>query len=66
MKDVLNGRRPQWKTTSIEDDLNGRRPQWKTTLMEDDLFLKWKTTSIFVKILDDLIFSLNGRRRQII
>ena len=36
MKDDLNGRRPQWKTTSMEDDHNGRRPQWKTTTMEDD------------------------------
>ena len=35
MDDSLNGRRPQWKTTSMEDD--GRKPQWKTTLMEDDL-----------------------------
>ena len=33
----LNGRRPQWKTTIMEDDLNGRRPQWKTTLTEDNL-----------------------------
>ena len=30
----LNGRRPQWKTTSMEDNLNGRQPQWKKTLME--------------------------------
>ena len=37
MEDDLNGRRPQWKTTSMEDDLNGRQPQYKTTSMEDDL-----------------------------
>ena len=37
MEDDLNGRQPQWKTTSMEDDLNGRQPQWKTTSMEDDL-----------------------------
>ena len=37
MEDDLNGRQPQWKTTSIEDDHNGRQPQWKTTSMEDDL-----------------------------
>ena len=35
MKDDLNGRQPQWKTTSMEDDLmednlNERRPEWKT------------------------------------
>ena len=36
MEDYLNGRRPQWKMTSMEDDLNGRRPQWKTTSVEDD------------------------------
>ena len=33
----LNGRRPQWKTTSIEDDLKVRQPQWKKTSMEDDI-----------------------------
>ena len=42
MEDNLNGRRPQWNTTSIEqelygDDLNGRRPQWKIISMRDDL-----------------------------
>ena len=37
MEDDLNGRRPQWKTTSMEDNLNVRRPQWKLTLMEDNL-----------------------------
>ena len=36
MEDNLNGGRPQWKTTSMEDDLlkddlNERQPQWKTT-----------------------------------
>ena len=36
MEDNLNGRLPQWKTTSMEDNLNGRGPQWKTTSMEDD------------------------------
>ena len=36
MEDELNGRQPQWKTTSIEDDLNERRPQLKMTSMEDD------------------------------
>ena len=36
--DDLNGRQPQWKTTSMKDDLNGRRPQWRTP--------QWKTTSI--------------------
>jgi hypothetical protein len=30
--EVLNG------TTSLEDNLNGRRPQWKTTSIEDDLY----------------------------
>ena len=33
----LNGRRPQWKTTLMEEALYGRGPQWRTTLMEDDL-----------------------------
>ena len=37
MEDNLNGRKPQWKTTEIQEDLNGRRTQWKTTSMEDDL-----------------------------
>ena len=50
MEDDLNGRRHQWKTTSIEDDLNGRLAQWKITSMEDDFNGRqpqWKTT--FVK-----------------
>ena len=41
MEENLNGRQPQWKTTSMEDDLennlNGRRPKWRTTLIEDDI-----------------------------
>ena len=49
MEDDLNGRRPQWNTTSMEDggpqsnrtsmedDHNGRQHLWKTTSMEDDL-----------------------------
>ena len=49
MKDNLNGRRPQWKMTSIEDELNGRQPQLKTLSMEDDFNGRqpqWKTTSM--------------------
>ena len=49
MEDTLSGRRPQWKTTSVEDDLSGRQPQWKTTSVEDDLSRRrpqWKTTSV--------------------
>ena len=48
MEDDLNGRQPQWKTTSIEDNLNERRPEWKTKSMEDDLNgrqTQWRTTS---------------------
>ena len=37
IKEDHNGRRPQWKTTSMKDNLNGRQPQLKTTLMEDNL-----------------------------
>ena len=33
----LNGRRPQWKTTSMEDKHNGRQHQLKATSMEGDL-----------------------------
>ena len=32
----LNGRRPKWKTTKMEDGQNGRRPKFKTTKMEKD------------------------------
>ena len=39
MEDNLNGRQPQWKTTSMEDTFNGRHPQWKMTLMEDYLYI---------------------------
>ena len=37
MEDILNGRRPQKKTTSMEDNLNEKRPQQKLTSMEDNL-----------------------------
>jgi len=37
MEDNLNGRQPQWKTTSMKDDLNGRQTQWNRTSMEDDI-----------------------------
>ena len=33
----LNGRQPQWKTTSMEYDLNGMKHQWRTTSIEEDL-----------------------------
>ena len=36
MEKDQNGRRPQWKTTSMEDNLNERQPHWKTTSMEYD------------------------------
>ena len=39
MEDHLNGRRPQCKTTSMEDNLDGRyvrRPKWKMTSIKDD------------------------------
>ena len=36
-KNPLNGRGPQWKMTSMEDNLNERRPQRKMTSIEDDL-----------------------------
>ena len=35
MDNNLNGKRPQWKTTLMEDDLNGRLPQWKMTQLDD-------------------------------
>ena len=43
---------PQWNLTSMVDNLNGRRPQWKTTsmeatLMEDDLRGKGWSQLIF-------------------
>ena len=37
MEDDLNGRRPQWKMTTIEDKLNGRWPKWRMTSMENDM-----------------------------
>ena len=57
MKDDLNGRQTQWKTTSMEDNLNGRRPQRKTTSKEDNLNgrqTQWQT--------DAMEDDLNGRR----
>ena len=35
MYDDQNGRRPQWKTTTMEDKQNGRQTKLKTTKMED-------------------------------
>ena len=55
----LNGRQPQWKTTSMEDNPNGKRTQWKTTSIEDDVNgrrTQWKMISM-----ED---NLNGRRPQ--
>ena len=46
MEDDLNGRQPQWKTTSIEDNLNERQPQWKTTSMGKKC--QWRITSMEV------------------
>ena len=49
MEDDLSGRRPHWKTTSVEYNLSGRRPQWKMTSVEDNLSGRrphWKTTSV--------------------
>jgi hypothetical protein len=37
MYDKYNGRKPQWKTISMEDILKGRQPEWKTTSIEDNL-----------------------------
>ena len=34
--DYLNGGRPKWRTTNMEDDQNGTRPKWIMTKMEDD------------------------------
>ena len=39
MEDDLNGRQPQLKMNTMEDNLNRiitRRPQWKTTSMQDN------------------------------
>ena len=54
MEDDLNGRQPQWKTTSMEENINGRLHQMKTTSMEDDnnsmpskpiFFLAWPSSA---------------------
>ena len=37
MEDDLNGRQPQWNTTSIEDELNESQPHRKLTSIEDDI-----------------------------
>ena len=37
MKDDLNGRQNQWKTTSMENNTNGRQTQWKTISMNNNL-----------------------------
>ena len=35
--DNFTGRRPHWKTTSLDDNLTGRQPHGKTTSLEDNL-----------------------------
>ena len=45
MEDDINGRRPQWMTTSMEDNLNGKQPQWKTTSKDE-----FNTTSMEVHL----------------
>ena len=44
MEDDLNGRQPQWKTTSLEDNLNEIQPQWETTSMGEKY--QWRITSM--------------------
>ena len=36
MENDKNGRKTQWRTISMKDGLNGRRPQLKTTSIEYD------------------------------
>jgi hypothetical protein len=60
LNNLKNGRQPQWKTTSAEDNLSGRQPHWKTTSVEDDLPRRqpqWKMTSVEPSVEDDLIGS---------
>ena len=57
MGDDLNGRKSQWKTTSMEDELHRIRPQGKTSI--DNLNRRqpqWKTNS--------MEYDLNGRQIQ--
>ena len=42
----LSGRRPSWKTSSVEDELSRKQHQWKTNSVEDDLSRRqpqWRT-----------------------
>ena len=64
MKDDLNGRRPQWKTTSMEtaskeEDLNGRWHWWKMTSMEEDQ--NGRHPQLRTTTMED---DLNGRQPQ--
>ena len=43
MEEDPNGRQTQVKTTSIIDYLNGRLPQWKTSSMEEDALVLIKS-----------------------
>ena len=48
MEDNINGRQPQWKMTSLEDDR-----KWKTNSIEDNFIgrqLYWKTNSIYSNV----------------
>ena len=57
MEDNLNGRQPQWKTTSMEDNLNGRQPQWKMTSMEDNLNEVNRSSILFTGDLNNIYIS---------
>ena len=56
MEDDLNGRRPQWKTTSMEYKLNGRQPQWEKCALPK----LNKTASMKISSLRENSFQVHG------
>ena len=44
-----NGKRPQWKKTTIEKDHTGQKPQWKNTMQEKTTVHRKTTVNMLVK-----------------
>ena len=56
MENNINGRRPEWKTTTVKYNLCGRQHNLKTTLMDDHINgrkLQWTTTQLKRTLIED-------------
>ena len=58
---LVNERQPQFFENGRQPQFNGRRPQLFSNRRQLQHFCKWKTTTIFVQIENDLNILVNGR-----